>query len=431
MMDWFSSVTHATMAHVLGQVMRDPRLCEQRAIVFHDLEALRNRLQLLKDAFDITPRGAPLHAVAIKANPIVAVLKEVVAAGGGLEAASLEEVSLALAAGCPPKRVVYDSPAKRPEEIRQALKWGVNLNADSADELARIDTCWDPTRRAPWVALRINPEVGAGTVAATSVATAHSKFGIPISAGLENLLTLFRQYGWLTGLHVHVGSQGCALELLVEGVRRAMELRRELHQRLGREQIRVVDIGGGLPWNYSPQDHAPSPADYVRRLRQKVPELFDGDVQLVTELGRAVQAGCGWAASRVEYVKSAGGQPLAVIHLGADFLLRPVYQPSDWHHEISLFDAQGQPKQGPRHPVSVVGPLCFAGDILAVGRHLPHVAVGDWLVLHDVGAYAIAMWSRHCSRAMPPVVGHEGPGPRLRMLLTGESLTDVQACWSR
>ena len=116
------------------------RLCEMepspldRAVVLHDLDRLRDSLAALHDGF---PAGS-LHAVAIKANPIVAVLKEVVDAGGGLEAASWEEVALAIAAGCPPSAIVFDSPAKTDGELRDALALGVTINADNAGELRRI-----------------------------------------------------------------------------------------------------------------------------------------------------------------------------------------------------------------------------------------------------------------------------------------------------
>ena len=50
----------------------------------------------------------------------------------------MEEVMLALAAGCPAERIIYDSPAKSTTDIREALDLGVHINADSLDELHRI-----------------------------------------------------------------------------------------------------------------------------------------------------------------------------------------------------------------------------------------------------------------------------------------------------
>jgi diaminopimelate decarboxylase len=131
----------------------------------------------------------------------------------------------------------------------------------------------------------------------------------------------------------------------------------------------------------------------------------------------------------VEYVKRSGGDRLAVIHLGADFMLRRAYRPDEWHHDIAVLDAEGRPKHGLPEPVNVVGPLCFAGDVLARGVMLPAVAPGDFVILRDVGAYTLGMWSRHCSRGLPLVLGHDGD--RLVVLKARETPADVVAFWSR
>ncbi len=90
-----------------------------------------------------------------------------------------------------------------------------------------------------------------------------------------------------------------------------------------------------------------------------------GDVRLMTEFGRSIQAGCGIAFSQVEYVRPiTENHNMAVIHLGADFLLRPVYRPEDWKHEFLLLDSNGKLKTGAVEKVTIAGPLCFAGDIL-------------------------------------------------------------------
>ena len=129
------------------------------AVVFHDLDLLDARL-----------------AVAIKANALVAVLRRCVERGAGLEAASWEEVALAVAAGCEPSRIVYDSPAKTRTEIGRALRAGVHVNADSLDELDRIiEVRAEHPESTATVGLRVNPAVGGGSIPATSVASPSSR----------------------------------------------------------------------------------------------------------------------------------------------------------------------------------------------------------------------------------------------------------------
>lgn len=396
------------------------------AVLFHDLGRLARGLAVLASAF---PPSA-LHAVAIKANPVVGALRHLVARGAGLEAASFEELEIARAAGCPADRVVYDSPAKTEPEIARALERGVRINADNEAELARIDRMMRDRPSASRLGVRLNPAVGAGAIAATSVATRTSKFGIAIPEDPRDLAPLFDRYAWLTGVHVHVGSQGVSLEQLVAGARRAWDVITAVHAALGRTQVRWLDIGGGLPAVYRPSDAPPSARDWADALARAVPALFDGSIELVTEVGRALQAPCGFAISRVEHVKEASGERQAVIHVGADLFVRPTYAPSYWYHEIAVLDARGERKHGPKQPWTIVGPLCFAGDVLARDRPLPPIEPGDLVFVRDVGAYTLGMWSRHCSRAIPAVLGYEDARvAELRVLKPRETPEDVVRAW--
>ncbi|HLL52058.1 MAG TPA: hypothetical protein VK447_00845 [Myxococcaceae bacterium] len=392
------------------------------AFIAHDLGRLSARLGHLKACFPANT----LHAVAIKANPLVEVMRALVEGGAGLEAASRGEVQLALAAGCPPERIVYDSPAKSEADLEAALRLGIHINADNAEELRRIARLREGTPSHGTLGIRVNPLVGEGRIALTSVSGRASRFGIPCDE--DSLHALLSQYPWLTALHIHVGSQGCPMELLVSAVRKLHELVKTLNHRLGREQVRVLDIGGGLPATYTDTAPAPEVEAYVAALRSEVPGLFDGSVRLVTELGRSLQVGCGWAVSRVEYVKELPESRVAVVHLGADFMLRTAYHPKDWPHEFAVLDREGRLKvEGARSPWTVAGPLCFAGDVIGRDVPLPAMEPGDLLVLRDTGGYTLGMWSRYCSREMPAVLGYSGES--LHVLRERESPEELVAFW--
>src|SRR5690606_30720571 len=103
-------------------------------------------------------------------------------------------------------------------------------------------------------------------------------------------------------------------------------------------------------------------------------------------------------------------------------------QPALWFHEIALLDARGVPKRGETSPATVAGPLCFSGDLIARDRPLPAAEPGDWLVIRDTGAYTLGMWSRHCSRGIPRVIGVDRGD--LRVLRERETPGDVVAFWS-
>jgi diaminopimelate decarboxylase len=218
--------------------------------------------------------------------------------------------------------------------------------------------------------------------------------------------------------------------MLGEAAATLASLRRTINDVLGENRVTAVDIGGGLAVAYRPEDVAPTFQEYASTLRREAPELFEPRVRLITEFGRAVHAPVGFAATRVEYVEQRAGRSLAYTHLGADFLLRAAYAPADWYYDVVVLDGDGNEKT--RNNLSewtVSGPLCFAGDLIARDRSLPAIAEGDWLLIRDVGAYSLSMWSRHCSRSMPPVIGLDGS--RLRVLRQAETSEDVVAFWSR
>ena len=396
---------------------------EAKSFLVHDLTWMRRRLASFQEAL---PNAQ--HALAIKANPLVEVLKVAVAAGFGLEAAGIEEVALAVAAGCPPARIVFDSPAKTPDEIDQALRLGVVLNMDNFVELSRVEAAMKRvTPQAP-IGFRINPEVGVGSIGQTSVAGRGSKFGVSISKDKAGIVQAFQRNQWLNAIHTHVGSQGCGLDLLVTAIEKVEQLRLELQDTVGR-RIPYFNIGGGLPAAYLESDSAPTPQDYATRLRERVPTLFESDVTLFSEFGRAIQANCGTAFSRVEMVRTTSdGQPLAVIHLGADFLLRPIYRSNEWKHEYLCFDRTGRRLTNEIQPVTLAGPLCFAGDVLGHGIQLPKLREGDWVAIRDTGAYTLSMWSRHCNRAIPTVLGFEDG--KVSLIRRSENDDDIVRLWS-
>ncbi len=400
------------------------------AVIFHDLGRLSDRIALLRQLF---PESA-LHTLAVKANPLVAVLRHAVKSGAGLEAASMEEVHLAMAAGCPPEMILFDSPAKTTGELAFALKKGIRINADSLEELERIKALHAAGNSNGTVGLRVNPTVGSGSIAATSVATRGSRFGVSLDDGGEAaVVEAFKSCPWLCGLHVHVGSQGCELPLLTAAAKRVWQLRQTIHNELRRTQVGIVDIGGGVPAIYSDSDHHFSFHDYAEALRIEAPGLFAPDVRLITEFGRAIQANCGFTVARVEYVKRAHSTNVAVIHLGADFLLRPVYQPEFWHHDFALLDSQGEVKSGAVEPWSLAGPLCFSGDYCARGVMLPPPSPGDHILIRDTGAYTLGLWSRHCSRAIPLALGYDDSGKRQDGFVTlrhRETFNDIVSFWS-
>jgi diaminopimelate decarboxylase len=428
---------------------------EDSAAIFYDLSFWEERLKYLVSCFP----ASTLHGLAVKANPLMRVMELAQKTGAmlnaniGVEAASLGEVTLALKSGYRPDQVVYDSPVKTIAELEFALKTGIHLNVDNLDELERVNNLLKAFDSESSIGIRINPQVGVGTILESSVAGEYSKFGVPIGSRRKELTEAFLKFPWLRGMHLHVGSQGCAMELLVNGIGVLYDFALELNEKRlldGFPPIDIFDIGGGLPISYHSYRPAPLMEDYVASLKKRAPALFSHRVtesqshqttlspchpvtlsphfRLITEFGRWTYTNAGWTISRVEYVKHDPGIKTAMIHVGAELFIRECLNPTDWQHEYSLFDRNGNLKSGTDpDPYNLAGPLCFSGDILAKGVTLPVAEEGDYLVIHDTGGYTFSMWSHYNSRQTPRILGY--CGERFEVLKERQELADVGRFW--
>jgi len=428
-----SGLSKEEMSHAFTLALKNTNIvdADDTAIIFYDLTFLMERITGLQKLFPETT----LHAIAVKANPLTKILTEINLPGTGAEVASRPELHLAEMAGFAPGAIVFDSPCKTKAEIEYALRTGVNVNADSFDEVDRIAEILKTLHSKSKIGLRINPQVGSGSIKSTSVAEGISKFGVPINDHKARIIEYYQKYNWLRSIHVHIGSQGCPVPLLIDGIRKVLDLAIEINGSLKRNkktsQIDKFDLGGGLPVSYLPGVNPVSMEQYLAMLRKSCSELFDGQFRLITEFGRYIYANTGWVASKVEYVKREPNYNIIMTHVGADLFLRKCYNPGDWHHQITVVDKSGNLKSGTdNNKYIVAGPLCFAGDVIAKDIELPFVEAGDYLLIHDAGAYTLSMWSRYNSRQIPKVIGYHTENDTFEILKERESIEDLSEFWS-
>lgn len=415
---------------ILGAAIRQRLIDPDDALLagFVDLDGVADTVAALRRAFP--DPVSVLHAFAAKANPLVPLLAELRGLGMGCEVASAGELAQALAAGFTPDRIVFDSPAKTRAELRQALELGVTVNADNFQELDRIGDILATRASTSQIGVRVNPQVGAGSIAASSTATATSKFGIALEddGNTEQLLRAYREHPWLTWVHAHVGSQGCPLDLIAQGIARTVAFAEKVNAELGRRQIIGIDIGGGLPVDFDSDDTGPGFDTYVAHLRDQAPALFTGEYQVVTEFGHSLLSKNGFTAAYVEYTKTSGQRPIAITHAGAQVAARTVFQPDSWPLRVSAHHPTGTAKTGPAVVQDIAGPLCFAGDLIARARPLPALAPGDVVAILDTGAYCFSAPYHFNTLPDPAIYGVRGGADgdlRFEPLRAAQTLDDL------
>lgn len=351
----------------------------------------------LREAFaELTP----LICYSVKCCPNIHVLRLLNGRGSGFDVVSGGELHRTRLAGTPPERVVFAGVGKSERELEEALRAGVGLlNAESAGELELLATIAQRLGVVPDVAIRIIPEVAAGTHAYTTTGTRANKFGVTA----EQAADLYRRFAAcgslrLRGLHLHIGSPVHAVAAYVASIQRALTLIDSLRgQGL---PVDTLDIGGGFGAHYQGNE-APPARTYAEAI---VPLLRGRGLRVIIEPGRSIAANAGLLVARILHVKETGERRFVVTDASMNELIRPALYSA--YHFIWPVDAGAhvptgrladQPFAG-LETCDVVGPVCESGDFLAKDRRLPPVQPGDLLAVFACGAYAMAMASQYNSR---------------------------------
>ena len=384
---------------------------------------LRARYRAYVDAFaDL----APVVCYALKANSNQAVIATFAHEGAGADIVSLGEMKRALAAGIPASRIVFAGVGKTAEEMRAALAAGImQFNVESEPELRMLSGVAEAMGTKAPVALRVNPDVDAGTHAKITTGKAENKFGIEM-AQAPDVAALARSLPGiaLEALSVHIGSQLTAMAPFRTAFARLGDLARRLNATGPR--LRRLDFGGGVGVVYR-DETPPDLAAYAAAVREAVAGL---DVGIVLEPGRSLVAEAGVLLARVIRVKEGTAKRFAIVDAAMNDLIRP-----------TLYEAWMpiMPVRAPREganlsPMDVVGPICETGDYLAKDRDMPPLADGDLVVVGAAGAYGSAMGSTYNSRPLAAEVLVSGsrtalvrPREDIDAIIARESLAPWQA----
>src|SRR5437773_6207947 len=345
-----------------------------------------------------------LICYSVKANSNLAVLRVLANLGSGFDIVSEGELRRVIAAGGSPKKCAFAGVGKTETEIEFALRRGIySFNVESEPELERINRVAGRLRKIAPVAVRVNPNVAAGTHAKITTGTYENKFGVAFeqvegvyarAAKLRNLR--------LRGVQIHIGSQITEVNPFELAVRKVLSLVQKLADQCALE---FFSIGGGLGIVYQPA-LASGGADWWRNPQAKniltptqyaatlVPLLKPLNLRILIEPGRFISGNAGILVTRVEYVKRTGRKNFVIVDAAMNDLIRPAFY--DSYHEIVPL-TRGN---GPVVSSDVVGPICESGDFFAKNRPLPKVGEGDCVALMSAGAYGFVMASNYNTRAL-------------------------------
>lgn len=352
-------------------------------------DTIVRQIRTLKDHLE----GLPLRLLyAMKANHAVPVMQTMLREGLGIDAVSPAELAYALKLGFPVDRVLFSANNMTDEEMHFATEREVMLNVGELSRLEAFGRAY-PGRT---VCVRLNGQVGAGHHAHVITAGDKSKFGIPVEQ-IDEIHRIADTYDLtIAGLHQHIGSGIMDTETLWKAISVILEASSSF------EDLRFINVGGGLGIPYRPDEQALDMSSFDRKIVEPLRRFIDGhpsdDLSIWFEPGRFFTAQSGVLLARVNTVKEGTVRTFAGTDSGMNHLVRPAMYGS-YHHVVNLTNPDG-----PEKVYDVVGNICESSDFFAKDRSVAELREGDIIGVLDAGAYGMSMVTTYNMRSEPAEV---------------------------
>ena len=388
---------------------------------------LRHHFHVLETALADAGLAERLICYSVKANSNLAVIATLAQMGAGADIVSQGELRRALQAGVPPEKIVFSGVGKTAEEMRAALEAGIlQFNVESLSEIDLLAETASALGKTAEIALRVNPDIEAGTHKKISTGTAETKFGIAweeAEAGFAHARALDGVEA--VGIDIHIGSQITDLTPFRRAFEKVGALLTAL--RADGHDIRRLDLGGGLGVPYAREgdgDNAlpPDPRAYAQLIAET---LGASGCTIMLEPGRLIAANAGILVTSVVRCKEGQAKNFMIVDAAMTELMRPTLY--DAHHPIApVLQDESATKNW-----DVVGPVCETGDFLGLDRALPILQPGALLAIFAAGAYGAVLGSAYNTRLAAPEVLVDGDKcavvrarPDYEALLAGEAIPD-------
>ena len=369
-------------------------------------ERLKENYRRMVKAFSESYPGKVVFAYAVKANYTLALVKVLVSEGAWAETFSGPELHIALLAGAKPENIVLTGCNRLEEDFREALQLGVGLIVvDSVSELQKLNKVAGETGVKANVLIRVNPALKIPTHPRIATGVRGTKFGLDIQSGLA--LKAFEEalkMDWVrvVGVHTHIGSQILKIEPFVETAKRITSFVSSLNERFGFKP-EWLDFGGGFGIPYKREEKSLNLILLAKRMTNIIVKAFKKSglnvPSLLFEPGRSLVGDAEILLARVGNIKDSPFGKYVFLDASTNHLIPALI--TNQYYEIVLAN---KVNKKPVEKVNFAGPLCFTGDVLAMGRKTPKVEVGDVAVILNVGAYCKSAYATHNAYPKPATV---------------------------
>jgi diaminopimelate decarboxylase len=385
-----------------------------------DLQRFKTNYQEFLAAFrSIYPKSQ--IAYSYKTNYTPRLCQIVNSLGGYAEVVSRMEYELAVRIGAPPRRIIFNGPLKRTEDIEQALLAGAMVNLDGGYEVAVVEQV---AKRAPHtrirVGLRCNFDAGGNIVSRFGFDVARPEFHAAITRlrRLDNC-----QIG---GLHCHFLTPLRSAESYERIARQMLEVA-DAH--FGAEHLQFIDLGGGFfsKMNEDLKRQFAHPIPNYQEYGEAIASTFaarfgqGAGPELILEPGIALTADIMKLVAQAIDIKTIGARTVALLS-SSIYEIKPTL--SSRNLPISVVKQPERQESNPAiRKMDLVGYTCMEGDCLYQG-FAGRLTPGDRVVFDNVGAYTNVLKPPFINPA-PAMVGWDATSGQFELIRRREEMVDV------
>jgi diaminopimelate decarboxylase len=294
-----------------------------------------------------------------------------------------------------PEQIVFTGSNPSDEEIHFVTKKKVLINAGSLSEIERFGKMF-PGKQ---IAVRLNPDVGAGEHEKIITGVHDSKFGV-LPEDFPEVRRLMEKYDLrLSGIHSHIGSGFYDADTFADSVQCVLDVATEF------PNLDFVDFGGGFGIHYHPEKKPidlPEFGKKTQRLLEEFSEQNGEEIEMRLEPGKFLVGESTCLLTRVTTIKQNGPKLFVGTDTGFNHLVRPIMYDS-YHHIVNISNPEGK-----KVKAEIVGNICETGDIFGKEREITEPREGDLLVIMTTGAYGSAMSSNYNFRPLAAEVMVDG-----------------------
>lgn len=348
-----------------------------------DYDELNVRFQRLKQVFGETGR----FCYAIKANPFL--IQGMDMQLEKYEVCSPGELEICVENGIDMRKVVFSGVNKGIIEMERALdqKVGV-ITIESEMQWKWLLQCIDEKQGKVNVLLRL---------------TSGAQFGLEKSE-LEEIIRTRNEHLQINilGIQYFSGTQKKKIEKISEELNMLHNFCVELERKYDYKTVEL-EYGPGLYFPYF-QGEMKDDLEGIKVIRSFF-EVTKHDYQVIIELGRYIAATCGHYITQIVDLKRNHGGNFCLVDGG---IHQMNYYGQNMAMRIPQISHIAAKKTEKKYQEvlkwTICGSLCTFADVLLRGYETDQIAIGDWFVFYNLGAYSVMEgMSLFLSRNLPAV----------------------------